>query len=132
MALFHDKFACNLAISNLVFRWESCKGSVWENMKKCSRMCSEVRTRGWISWVARSLQVARRCKQVKHVEKLNHCANCSTTGQKVQTSHSVSTRLWLVTQSSRETKLPVHFVMKNWLFAFLSHSSINTPYTHEI
>ena len=132
MALFRDKFACNLAISNLVFRWKSCKGSMWENMKKCSRMCSEVRTRGWISWVARSLQAARRCTRVKYVEKLNCRASCSTTGQKVQTSHSVSSRLGLATQSSRETKLPVHFAMKNWLFAFLSQSSINTPYTYEI
>ena len=28
LALFHDKFACNIALRNLVFRWESCKGSV--------------------------------------------------------------------------------------------------------
>ena len=28
LALFHDKFACNITLSNLVFRWESCKGSV--------------------------------------------------------------------------------------------------------
>ena len=28
LALFHAKFACILAISNPVFRWESCKGSV--------------------------------------------------------------------------------------------------------
>ena len=28
LALFHDKFACNTALRNLVFRWKSCKGSV--------------------------------------------------------------------------------------------------------
>ena len=28
LALFHDKFACNIALRNPVFRWESCKGSV--------------------------------------------------------------------------------------------------------
>ena len=28
LALFRAKFACNLAITNHVFRWESCKGSV--------------------------------------------------------------------------------------------------------
>ena len=28
LALFHDKFACNTALRNPVFRWESCKGSV--------------------------------------------------------------------------------------------------------
>ena len=28
LALFHNKFACNTALRNPVFRWESCKGSV--------------------------------------------------------------------------------------------------------
>ena len=28
LALFRVKFACILTISNLVFRWESCRGSV--------------------------------------------------------------------------------------------------------
>ena len=62
--------------------------------------------------VARGLQAARRCTRVKHAEKLNHHANCSTIGQKVQSGHSVGSRLGLVTQSSREAKSPVHFVME--------------------
>ena len=128
LALFRAKFACNLAIGNLVFKWDSCKGSV----KKCSKLCSEAGTRSWISQVACDLQAARRCTRVKHVEKLNRHASCSTTRQKVQTGHSVSSRLGLVTQSSREAKLLVYSVMKKWVFAFLSHSSINTPYTHKI
>ena len=28
LALFHDKFTCNTALRNPVFKWESCKGSV--------------------------------------------------------------------------------------------------------
>ena len=28
LALFHDKFTCNTALRNPIFRWESCKGSV--------------------------------------------------------------------------------------------------------
>ena len=28
LALFRDKFACNIALRNPVFRWESCKDSV--------------------------------------------------------------------------------------------------------
>ena len=28
LALFRDKFACNTALRNPVFKWESCKGSV--------------------------------------------------------------------------------------------------------
>ena len=34
LALFYTKFACNLAIRYPVFRWDSCKGSVWKSMKK--------------------------------------------------------------------------------------------------
>ena len=112
MVLFCAKFACNLAISNHVFRWEPCKGSVWESVKKCSRLCSEVETHGWILRVAYGLQAARRCTWVKHAEKLNRHASYSTTGQKVQTGHLVSLWLGLTTQLSRKAKLPVHFVME--------------------
>ena len=59
LALFRTKFACILAISNPVFRWESRKGSVWESVKKYPKLCKEVGTRDWISRVARGLQVAR-------------------------------------------------------------------------
>ena len=112
MALFRAKFVYNSAISNLVFRWESCKGSVWESMKKCSKLCSEAGTRGWISRVARGLQATRRCTWVKHAKKLNRHANCSTTGQKVQSGHSVISQLGLATQLSHETKLLVHSVIE--------------------
>ena len=112
MVLFRAKFACNLAISNPVFRWEPCKDSVWESIKKCSKLCSEVGTRGWISQVARGLQATRRCTQVKHVEKLNRHATYSTTGQKFQSGHSIDSRLGLATQSSRETKSPVYSVIE--------------------
>ena len=94
---------------------------VWRNAQDCAvKQGFAARSHG--------LQVARRCTQVKHAEKLNRHANCSTTGQKIQTGHSVSSRLELTTQSSHQSTL----LWKNWLFAFLSHSSINTPYTHEI
>ena len=114
------QFAYNSAFRNPVFRWELCKDSVWKSVKKCSRLCSEVETRSW--------QAARRCTQVKHTEKLNRHASYSSTGQKVQTGHLVSSRLGLATQSSHQSTL----LWKNWLFAFLSHSNINTPYSHEI
>ena len=134
------QFACNSTLRNPVFRWESCKGSVLESVKKCSRLCTEAGTRDWIlrvahDWilrVAHDWQVTRGCTRVKHVEKLNRHANCSIIGQKVQTGHSVSSRLELVTQSSHEAKSLASSVLKNWLFAFHSHTSINTPYTHEM
>ena len=130
MVLFRVKFACNLTISNPVFRWESCKRSVWESVKKWSKLCSEAGTRSWISWVARGLQAARRCTWVKHAKKLNRHASCSTTGQKVQSGHSVILRLGL--QLSQVARPSRQFTLLNWLFEFLSHSSIKTSYTHEI
>ena len=68
LALFCAKFACILAISNPVFKWESCKGSVWESVKKCSRLCKEAGTHDWISRVAHGLQAARSCTRAKHAE----------------------------------------------------------------
>ena len=112
MALFRVKFACNLAINNPVFMWESYKSSVRKSVKKCSKLCNEVRTCSWILQVARSLQAARRCTRVKHVKKLNCHASCSTTGQKVRSGHSVSSQLGLATQSSRKAKSPIHYVME--------------------
>ena len=132
LALFHAKFSCILSISNPVFRWKSCKGSVWESVKKCSSLCKVAGTRDWILRVAQDLQAAKSCTHAKHAEKLKHHASWSTTGQKVQSGFSVSSWLGLATQSSREAKSLVYSVMKKWLFAFLSHSSINIPYTHEI
>ena len=126
------QFSCNLALRNPVFRWESCKSSVWESVKKCPRMCTEAGTYDWISRVARDWQAAKWCTRVKHAEKLNCHASYSITRQKVQTSHLVSLWLGLVTQSSREAKSPASSILKNWLYAFLSHSTINTSYTHEI
>ena len=81
-------------------------------MKKCSKLCSEARTHGWISQVAHGLQAARRCTRVKHVQKLNRHASCSTIGQKFQSSHSVILQLGLATQSHCEAKSPVHFVIE--------------------
>ena len=101
-------------------------------MKKCSRLCNEAGTRSWISQVAHGLQAARRCTRVKHAEKLNHHASCSITGQKVQTGHSVSSRLGLATQSSREAKWLIHYVMEKLTLRIPFSSSINIPYTHEI
>ena len=88
LVLFRAKFACNLAISNPVFRWKSCKGSVWESVKKCSSLCKVARTRDWI---ARGLQAARSCTHAKHAEKLKR--------------HLVSSRLELSAQSSHQLAL---------------------------
>ena len=92
-------------------------------MKKCSRLCIEVGTRDWISRVAYDWQAARGCTRVKHAEKLNCHASCSTTGQKVQTGHSVSLQLELMTQSSCEAKSPASSVLEKLTFRF--------PFSHK-
>ena len=46
----------------------------------------------------------------------------------IQLARSLDTQLSQVTRPSCQSTL----LWKNWFFAFLSHSSINTPYTHEI
>ena len=66
MALFRAKFACILAISNHVFSWESCKGSVWESVKNYSSVCKEAGTHGWISRVACSYKLPNWCTHAKH------------------------------------------------------------------
>ena len=65
-ALFRAKFSCILAISNPVFRWESCKGSVWESVKNCLRLCKEAGIRDWISQVACGYKSPEWCTCAKH------------------------------------------------------------------
>ena len=81
-------------------------------MKKCSSLCKVAGTGDWISQVARDLQAARSCTRAKHAEKSKRHTSWSTTGQKVQTGHSVSSRLELAVQSSREAKSPVHSIIE--------------------
>ena len=81
-------------------------------MKKCSSLCKVAGTRDWTSQVDRGLQAARSYTRAKHAEKLKRHASWSTTGQKVQTGHSVSLRLELAAQSSCEAKLPASSILK--------------------
>ena len=60
--------------------------------------------------VTRDWQAAKVGTHVKHAGKLKSHASYCTTGQKSQASQAVSSRLELVTQSSREAKLPNHLV----------------------
>ena len=39
LALFRAKFTWNLAIKYSLFRWELCKGCVWESVKKLKCLC---------------------------------------------------------------------------------------------
>ena len=65
--------------------------------------------------LAGSLWLASRQKlhTCQACQKLKHHARWSTTGKKVQTGRSVTSRLELATQSSRESKSSVSSVLKN-------------------
>ena len=119
MALFCDKFSCILAISNLVFRWKSCKGSVWKSVKNCSSLCKQAGTHGWISQ-----------QNVAHMPSMPEAeASCQlfTTGQKSQAGHAVYSRLELANQPSHEVKSPEHPVWENLTFHIPSHPTIYIP-----
>ena len=85
-------------------------------MRECEEILKFVqssRAHNWNSRVARSLQAARSCTRAKHAEKLKRHANWSTIGQKVQIGHSVSSRLELAAQLSREAKSLASSILKN-------------------
>ena len=114
----------------VVFRWDCCKGSEWDRVMKCSRVCKKQRlatgSRGWLA--AASRQKQHTCQAC---QKLKRYATWSITGQNRTTGRSIISRLDLVTQSSYETKPQASPILKSWLFTFHSHPSINTPYTHK-
>ena len=105
MALFHAKFDCILAISNPLFRWESWKGAC----KPPEFAHVPSMRRSWSVMPARALQ-----------DKKSRLA--------IMLVYGLNSRL---SQAARPSRQPALF-WKNWLFAFQTHTSINTPYTHEI
>ena len=77
---------------------------VCESVKKFSRLCSEAGTRGWISRLA--------SHQKMHTSEAYREAEPSCQLQHYRTKSPVWPFSWLATQSSREAKSLVHFVME--------------------
>ena len=92
-------------------------------MKKCSRQCSEVGTRGWISREARGLQAAKSYTHAEHARELNNHASWSTTGQKsrltIQLARGLNSRLSQVARSSGQPAL------------FLKKLTLRIPFSHQ-
>ena len=132
MALFRAKFACILAISNPIFRWESCKGSVWESVKNCSSLCKEAGRRGWISWVACSYKLPEWCTRAKHARSWSVMPAVALQDKSPRLARSfargLNSRLNLVARSSRQNTL----FRKIWLFTFLFTLLYIYPYTHDL
>ena len=93
-------------------------------MKKCLSLYKVAGTHDWISRVAHALQAAKSCSRAKHAEKLKRHASRSTTRQKVQTGHSVSSRLELAAQSNRKAKPPASSVLKKPDPSYSKHTQI--------
>ena len=84
LGLFHAKFACNLAIRYPVFRWELCKGSVWESAKKSQEVRNSRESRDWILRLAHDWQVARMTQVWSMHGQLKGHASWSTIRQNFQ------------------------------------------------
>ena len=130
LALFRAKFACILVISNPVFRWESCKGSVWKSVKNCSRLCKEAGTRSWISRVARGCKPLECCTHAKHVKSWRVALTVALQDKSPKLARpfarGLNSQLNPVTRSSRP------LFRKNWLFTFLLTLLYIYPYTHDL
>ena len=115
LALFCAKFACNSTFRNPVFSWESCKGSVWESVKKNSRVCTQERPHDW------------------HAGELKSHTSCCTTRQNFQSGQVVSSQLKLATQSSREAKSPDHSIWEKLTFRIPNTDQYKYPlYPHNV
>ena len=124
------QFACNLAFRNPVFRWESCKGSVWESMKKSSRVC----TQQGLAIGSRDGLTAGKLPKEAHVWSIQGSWRVMPVGALQDKTSSLARQLardldsWL-SQVARPSR-PTILFRKNWSFAFQTHTSINIPYTH--
>ena len=132
MALLRAKFAYILAISNPVFRWESCKGSVWESIKNCSRLCKEAGTRSWISQVARGCKPPEWCIHAKHARSWSVALAVALQDKSPKLARpfarDLNSRLNLIARSSRQNTL----FGKILLFTFLLTLLYIYPYTHDL
>ena len=132
LALFLAKFSCILAISNLVFRWESCKGSVWESVKSCLSVCKEAGIHGWISWVAHGCKPPEWCTHAKHAKSwsVTPAIALQDKGPRLARPFARDLNSWLnpIAMSSRQNTL----FGKIWLFAFLLTLLYIYLYTHDL
>ena len=132
MALFHAKFACILAISNPVFRWESCKGSMWESVKNWSRLYKETGTRGWILRVARSCKLPEWCTHAKHARSWSVAPAVALQDKSPRLARpfasGLNSRLNPVVRLGRQNTL----FLKIWLFTFLLTLLYIYRYTHDL
>ena len=123
--LFRAKFTCNSAIRYPVFKWESCKGCVWESVENSS-VCAikSILTAGTCDWLATG--DSSKCHTCEACRKLKGNDSWSTTRQNGQSGQSIISRLELrLVLVASESPKPPCFVEK-WLFTFLTYLTIKT------
>ena len=108
--------------------WESCTDNVWESVKKCSNLCKVARTRNWFT-AGKPLDDAYEWSMQRRW-KVTPAGALQNKKSSLAILFARGLNSWL-SQVARLSRQPALF-WKTWLFAFYSHSSINTPHTHEI
>ena len=116
LALFRTKFACNSAIRYPVFRWESCKGCMWESVKNSS-VCAIKRI---LATGSRKWWLARNATHVKHAE--NWRVITAGALQDIQFGQLVILRLKLATSPSRESSCQNTLFYRKMTFHIPSHT----------
>ena len=124
LALFHAKFACNLAITyplvGEIYVRIVCK-RVWRKLKMCVLKKS-------LATGSHDREVAKGGTHVKHTGELKGHDNWSTTRQNFQFGQAISSQLVLVASLSRQN------VLFGWNMTFrIPHTHhYKYPYTHEM
>ena len=109
-------------------------------MRECEELlkCVQRSRDSWLDLTSGSrLQAARLMHTCQACQKLKR-HQLFTIGQKSQAGQAICSRLELVTQPSREVKLPEHLVWQNMTFHIPSHPTLSLslsiyiyPYTHD-
>ena len=127
------QFACNSALRwNQVFRWNHvrvvCK-RVWRNAQNCAlKQRLATGSRGWLVTSKLPEDAHKWSMQRSWTVMPAVALQDKKSRLAIQLAHGLDSGLSQVAKPSHRSTL----FWKNWLFAFLSHSNINTPYTHEI
>ena len=95
-------------------------------------MCNQEEPHNWILRLARDWQVAKGGTRVKHAGELKGHTNCCTTGQNFQSGQVVSSRLKLVTRSSREAESLEHPIWLSLTLRIPYTPYYKYPYTPEM
>ena len=128
LVLFRAKFACNLAIRYPVFRWDLCKGCVWESMKKTQYVCTQEEPRNCLA--------TGKSPKVAHVWSMQRSWRVTKAGALQDRTSNLARQL---ARDSNSRLVPVaRLSHQNALFGWnmtfrIPHTHYyKYPYTHEM